>query len=172
MAVESLSDLLDGGLYLLYSTSTMLHFFLLSALFFFVVVPVVIWCFRMLVALSLYFHPDVIHKREIDNNIIRQAKANDKAARKAAKAKTKWVWRQDPNNPGRNTLVEVPNVPEDTSNWPQTPVIPKPQNEGPWTAQQRAEALERGFQKWLKDAEVQEAQFIRGGKYPKRACDK
>jgi hypothetical protein len=150
----------------------MIHVFLLSALFFFFVVPVIIWCFRMLVALSLYFHPDVMDNRERENNIIREARKRDKAANKAAQAKIKWVYRQDPNNPGGNILVEVPNVPEDTSNWPKAPAVPKLQNVGPMSEQERAEALERGRQKLIKYAEAQEARYLRDGLYPKRACDK
>ncbi len=89
----------------------------------------------MLCALSLYFHPDVMERRERENEIIRKAKESDKEARKAARAKTKWVWQQDPNNPGRNIHVEVPNVPEDISNWPKAPLW-LPRNESGMTAEE------------------------------------
>ena len=120
-----------------YSTK-MLHFFFLSAIFFFFVLPVIFWCLRMLAALSLYFHPAVMAQRERENEMVRQAK----------KAEKEWdkEWRRA----GKPDLSK-PAI--------SNPPVRIPQNVGPMSEQERAEALERGRQSLIKYAEAQEARL-------------
>ena len=92
----------------------------------------------MLAALSLYFHPAVMAQRERENEMVRQAK----------KAEKEWdkEWRRA----GKPDLSKPA-----TSN----PPVRIPQNVGPMSEQERAEALERGRQSLIKYAEAQEARL-------------
>ncbi len=108
----------------------MLHFFFMSAIFFFFVLPVIFWCIRMLAALSLYFHPAVMAQRERENEMVRQAKQAEK---------NPWP---------KNRLVE-----------PLVQVRIPPRNAGPMSEQERAEALDKGRQQLIKYAEAQEARL-------------
>ena len=88
----------------------------------------------MLAALSLYFHPAVMAQRERENEMVRQAKKADKEWRTAGKP--------DLSKPAISN-----------------PPVRIPQNVGPMSEQERAEALERGRQSLIKYAEAQEARL-------------